>query len=137
MPSFIIPCPKCKQELKADETLLGVDVDCPSCGAQMTVPRLEDLGDNTKQTDAIDADSSEVSSQPSADTDSSTSMLSPDTSGIEMPGSDDDIQSRNMSLKAFRESLKNRSESNAVIAISGFSEKLEREASIIRRILAP
>ena len=34
-------CPSCKQQLEADSTLSGTNIECPACGAQITVPEAD------------------------------------------------------------------------------------------------
>jgi hypothetical protein len=38
---FTFNCPNCKQEMVVDSTGAGTEVDCPSCGATITIPAPE------------------------------------------------------------------------------------------------
>ena len=37
--SFEFPCPKCKRVVEADEDWIGVEAECPFCGATITVSK--------------------------------------------------------------------------------------------------
>jgi len=135
MCSYVLQCPGCHKDLKADESLLGQSVDCPACGVQITIPSREDLGPNPVQADYDPADSSTDLGQPPDDGDS----CSRDSIDIE-EASEAEIEKKktkacNMSMKAFRESLRSHSKLGLKLASRDFCEKLQSEAYKIRRLL--
>ena len=40
--SFKFTCPHCQQHIEADADMIGMTVDCPTCGQPFDVPRVED-----------------------------------------------------------------------------------------------
>lgn len=67
MPSYIVPCPKCTQNIQVDESLLGQDVICPICQEPITIPALQDVRQNNAQPDSNSADTSTENADSSPD----------------------------------------------------------------------
>jgi DNA-directed RNA polymerase subunit RPC12/RpoP len=40
----IFDCPHCEQELEVDATGAGSEIECPSCGEKITIPKPDDAG---------------------------------------------------------------------------------------------
>lgn len=61
MEDVIFNCPHCEQELQADDTMIGTEIECPSCHQNLTIPegrpvtRPESSGEEaTGATDEVD-----------------------------------------------------------------------------------
>jgi len=121
MQTFLLSCPKCSHEIKADKSILGQDVECPVCQESITLPSLE-------ETDA-------PPEAPAPDESCNTKDETPHTPEDEVTKEEENHETPDMSLSAFRSALRANNNLSTNLKNKEFSEQLCTEASKIKKIL--